>query len=343
MLRALRRGWRRPRWLNRLLYPLSLGYAFAMRLRRIAYRAGILRRHALPVPLIVVGNLSVGGVGKTPLVMELVARLQRRGFAPGVISRGYRRGGGGGGGGRETREVGEHSSAAEVGDEPLLIARRCRAPVAVGASRLRSARWLIEERGCNILVSDDGFQHHALRRDLDIVVVDGERRFGNGWCLPAGPLREPPGALGRADLVVVNGDANDTDEFNMTTRIAHAVCIADGRRRELGEFAGQAVHALAAIGNPRRFFRQLQGYGIDVVAHPFPDHHPFTAADIEGVAAGDDAPLLMTEKDAVKCEPLVDAQLARRCWVAPLRVTLGAGLDAAVFARLDARAGGDRR
>ena len=338
MRRAIQRGWRRRGWLNRLLYPLSLGYAGAVWMRRHAYRIGILRRHKLPVPLIVVGNLSVGGTGKTPLVMELVERLKSRGMTPGVISRGY--------GGRARESVEVCDNAAQVGDEPLLIARRCHVPVAVGRCRVASARLLIRRHRCDIIVSDDGFQHLALRRDLDIVLIDGERRFGNGWCLPAGPLRELPEALRRADIVVVNGAGageGAPGEFGIKTHIDQAVCLGDGRTRDLGEFPGETVHAIAGIGNPERFFRQLEDYDIEVVAHAFPDHHPFTRAEMEAVlaAAADEAAVLMTEKDAVKCEALLTEQQARRCWAVPLRVALHPQLMKAVLARIDADPGTD--
>ncbi len=327
MRRAIQRGWQQPGWINRLLYPLSLGVAALMTARRLAYRLNLRKRHRLPVPLIVVGNLSVGGTGKTPLVMELVEQLKNRGMNPGVISRGYRP--------RaaavaEPRVVREGDTAGLVGDEPLLIFRRCRVPVAVGADRVRSARLLIRAQSCDILLSDDGFQHLALQRDLDIVVVDGERRFGNGWCLPAGPLREPLGTLRHADIVVVNG-ANRAGEFSLSTRIDRAIRIGDGEIRALGEFAGASVHALAAVGNPHRFLAQLRAHGLEVVPHLYPDHHAFTRADLARVLAAGDGAVLMTEKDAVKCAPLPGADL---CWMVPLRVELGADLMAAVCDRL---------
>ena len=333
MLRPLaeliQRGWQRPGWINRLLYPLSVGYAGVMAVRRQAYRCGILKRHKLPLPLIVVGNISVGGAGKTPLLIELVEHLKSRGMAPGVISRGYR--------GRSAcwpREVDEAATAAEVGDEPVLIFRRCRVPVMVGPDRVRSARLLIDTHRCDIILSDDGFQHLALRRDLDIVVLDGERRFGNGWCLPAGPLREPPGALDRAGIIIANGHSR-AGEFAMDTRIDHAVPLGGGAPRALREFAGKTVHAVAGIGNPGRFFRQLEAHGITLVAHEYPDHHIFTAADLAFAATERDMAVLMTEKDAVKCETLVTSgKAAGQFWVIPLRVVLEPGLLTAVFDRI---------
>ncbi len=349
MLSAIQRGWQHPRPLNRLLYPLSLLYASAMQARRQAYRLGVLKSHKLPLPFIVVGNLTVGGVGKTPLLIALVQHLKTRGLAPGVISRGYR--------GRSAawpREVTEHVTAAEVGDEPVLIFQRCQVPVVVGPNRMRSARRLLAKHHCDILLSDDGFQHLALQRDMDIVVVDGERRFGNGWCLPAGPLREPRRALQRATLIVVNqqrAQPTRSGEFAMHTSIEWAVRLGDrgdggggGRQTppqvcKLSDFGGQTVHAVAGLGNPERFFNQLRAHRIQIIAHPYPDHHMFTPADFDFAAAQPNLPVLMTEKDAVKCSPLLasgalTAGAAQRYWKVPLQVRLAPELLSAVRARL---------
>ncbi|MGR3984265.1 MAG: tetraacyldisaccharide 4'-kinase [Gammaproteobacteria bacterium] len=352
MLRALRRGWRRPRWQNRLAYPLSLLYAGLMRARALAYQCGLLRSYRIAAAVIVVGNLTVGGAGKTPLVIALARACKARGMKPGVIARGYRSRGA-----RGAREVADGMSAREVGDEPLLIHQKCRVPVAVGRSRAQSARLLVDKHHCDIVISDDGFQHLALRRDLDIIVIDGERRFGNNWCLPAGPLREPPAALARADLVVVNGARAGAGEFALEARIECAVRMdgddaggddtdgdenasgragADARRsRALGDFAGMRVHAVAGIGNPGRFFRQLRAHGLEVVPHPFPDHHHFAAADLAFAARG--GTVFLTEKDAVKCAPLIAAGAARGAfWTVPLRITPPPELLRAVFERIRA-------
>lgn len=355
MARAIQRGWRRPRLLNRVLYPLSLVYAAAMAARADAYRGGVFARHKLPAPLIVVGNLCAGGTGKTPLVMALAEALHARGLRPGIITRGYKaRPGRPGRPDSWPREARVDADPAEVGDEAALLARRCRAPVFAGPNRRRAAQALLAAHACDILISDDGFQHLQLRRDLDIVVVDARRRFGNGWHLPAGPLRESPAALARADIVVANcGDGGDgagdarPGEFRMQTRIDHAVQLVPcgdgaGAEKPLREFAGPGgragrVHAVAGIGHPARFFRQLRAAGVDAVAHEFPDHHRFTAADFAFAAAGDT--VLMTEKDAVKCRALVAAgKLPGEYWTVPLRVELPGEFFAAVFAHL-ARAG----
>ncbi|HEB97741.1 MAG TPA: tetraacyldisaccharide 4'-kinase [Sedimenticola thiotaurini] len=284
------------------LLPLAGLFCTLAWLRRQAYAAGILRRQRLPVPVIVVGNISVGGVGKTPLVIWLVRHLRRQGWNPGVISRGY-----GGRAGDWPRPVGADSDPAAVGDEPVLIARAAGCPLWVGPDRPEAARRLLAESDVDLLVSDDGLQHYALERDLEIVVIDGGRRLGNRLCLPAGPLREPPGRLRRADLVVVNGPAAP-GEAAMELIPTGLVQLADPRARSgLEDFRGRRVHAVAGIGHPQRFFRLLQRQGLEVIAHPFPDHHPYRPSDL---AFDDGLPILMTGKDAVKCRPFADA----RCW-----------------------------
>lgn len=356
MRRAVMRGWQRPRLLNRLLYPLSLLYAAGMAARRGAYRAGVFKRRRLPAPLIVVGNLCAGGSGKTPLVMALAEALQARGWQPGIITRGYRaRPGGAETWPREARAAAAPAAiaavAAAVGDEAALLARRCAVPVFAGPDRRRAALALLRRHACDLLISDDGFSHLKLRRDLDIVVVDARRRFGNGWRLPAGPLRESPAALSRAGLVVINdsgghgddgGDGNPIarrGEFRMLTRIDRAVQLVQSGdqpapEKPLRDFAAAGrIHAIAGLGDPARFFRQLRAAGVDARAHAFPDHHRFTAADFAFAAAGDE--ILMTEKDAVKCAALA-GELPGRYWAVPLRVALPGEFIDAVCARVAA-------
>jgi tetraacyldisaccharide 4'-kinase len=218
----------------------------------------------------------------------------------------------------------------EVGDEPVILARRTGCPTMVAADRVAAARTLFAH-GAEVILADDGLQHLRLKRDCAIVVVDGSRGFGNGRLLPAGPLREPAAALGRADLVVVNGEAEHRSlagalpAGTLTMRLATQPAVRlDGRGLpcELAAFSGRRVHAVAGIGNPQRFFRELSDHGIEVIAHPFPDHHPFTAREL---AFADDLPILMTEKDAVKCTPFANARL----WCVPV---------SAVFSEADAQA-----
>jgi len=285
--------WYQPHPLSWVLAPAGALFCLLAAARRGVYRLGLMPSHAVPVPVVVVGNITVGGTGKTPLVIWLCERLRRRGYRPGVLIRGY-----GGRSAQWPREVAPDSDPAEVGDEAALLARRAGCPVMAGPDRVASARRLIEARHCDIMVCDDGLQHYRLRRTLEIAVVDGDRRFGNGRCLPAGPLREPLSRLRTADLVIVNGRPGE-DECGVTLVPEGAVSLADPSRiRSLSDFSGTEVLAVAGIGNPERFFRMLEGYGIGVVPRPYRDHHPFTAADSADWA---DRTVLMTEKDAVKC------------------------------------------
>lgn len=270
--------------------PLSFFYAAAMRLRSALYRSGLLRRVVLPVPVIVIGNLSVGGTGKTPLTIAVADALRRRGYRPGVVSRGY------GGSQREPLLLGDAPDPLQVGDEPCLI-RASGVPVAVGRDRPAAARLLLEA-GCHVVIADDGLQHYRLARDVEICVIDGARRFGNGRLLPAGPLREPMRRLQRVDLRVCNGGHPVDGEYPMRLVGGDIVPLSEGQCQSLGTLAGQRVHAVAAIGNPRRFFDSLREAGIDVIEHAFADHHRFVASDLE---FSDDLPVLMTDKDAVKC------------------------------------------
>lgn len=280
-------GTRRGRW----LLPGAWLFGAAAALRRTAYRRGWLASYRSPRAVVVVGNLTVGGTGKTPLVLWLAARLQAAGYAVGIACRGYR--------GRRTgaRLVAASDDPRQVGDEPALLARRGIAAVAVGADRAAAVR-LLEPR-CEVVLCDDGLQHYALARDAEIVVVDGARGFGNGLLLPAGPLREPPWRLRRADVVVVNGPGSDLPgALRMGMEAVQFVNVANGERRPPWSFRGERIKALAGVGHPERFFRLLEKLGAQVERHPLPDHAQPAAAL---AALGDDIPVLMTEKDAVKC------------------------------------------
>lgn len=278
-----------------ILLPLSWLFRLVSRLRYRAYHAGLLTRVKLPVPVIVVGNITVGGTGKTPLVIWLARHLQDLGFKPGIISRGY-----GGQASKWPQPVTPQRDPAMVGDEPVLLASRTGCPVWVGPDRPRTAQMLLGEGDCDILISDDGLQHYALQRDLEIVVVDGNRGLGNGFSLPAGPLRERPDRLGQVDLVIANG-ASELTENHMMLKPGRLINLANPSIQVgLDYFAGQSVHAMAGIGNPERFFDTLRAAGLQLQAQPFPDHHPFTEADIN---PDDELPVILTEKDAVKCAP----------------------------------------
>lgn len=301
--------WYRRSAASRLLMPLSALFFAVVKLRRWLYKVGILKVPRLPVPVVVVGNISVGGTGKTPLVVWLVEFLKKSGFRPGVVSRGY-----GGNVVSQPRRVTAESDPLSVGDEAVLIARRARCPMVVGAKRAEAARALLGFGECDVIVSDDGLQHYALGRDVEIAVIDGVRRLGNGWILPAGPLREPAERLDEVDLVVCNGDPAD-GEFAMQVTGHSAVNLVSLEERPLESFQSASVHALAGIGNPDRFFKLLSRHGIPFDRRIFPDHSVYNEADLRF----DDArPVLMTEKDAVKCAPFADDRL----WYVPVQARL---------------------
>jgi len=287
------------------LLPLSLVYGAASGTRRFLYAKRVRRATRIPCPVVVVGNVSVGGTGKTPLVCWLVAHLVHRGYKPGIVTRGY------GGSSSIVRRIALSDDPALVGDESILLARRTGAPVAIGRDRPAAAHLLVAA-GCDVIVSDDGLQHYALARDCEVIVIDGDRRFGNGWLLPAGPLRETPGRLKAADAVVVNGGrALLKGALSMRLDAKHAVALVGATIRPLSGWAGQAIHAIAGIGHPERFFNMLRARGIEVLGRPLPDHAQLTSEDID---FGDELPVLMTEKDAVKC-----AAFARRQhWYVPV-------------------------
>ncbi len=291
----------RPGVLALALAPLAAMFAVASWARRIGYRLHLLPRQRAAVPVIVVGNIAVGGTGKTPLVIALAARLAARGWHPAVVSRGT--------GGHLTgaRVVTADADPLEVGDEPLLMARRGLV-VAIGRKRIDAARCaLAAHPGCDVLIADDGLQHYAMERDVEVAVVDGARRFGNGWLLPAGPLRERPGRLREVDAVVVNGPPEgdiQTRGYAMHLLPEALVNLADpARTLPVDAFAGTTVHAVAGIGDPGRFFASLRKLGVGVVCHPFPDHHRYRPRDLTFAA---DA-VVMTEKDAVKCMRFAEA------------------------------------
>ncbi len=277
----------------------------------------------LATPVIVVGNITLGGTGKTPLLIALVRHFQARGYRPGVISRGY------GGKARYPYLLTAASLASEAGDEPLEIFRATGAAVCVGPARLASAR-LLEDEGCDLLLSDDGLQHYRLPRDIEIAVVDGQRGLGNGYRLPVGPLREPAARLTCVDWVVVNSPepgfslplSEPLFTIPMTIAAEALVPVSGGQPEPVGAWRGRHAHAVAGIGNPQRFYASLRALGIDVTPHSFPDHYAYRPSDFTFASA---LPLVMTEKDAVKCSAFaqqhwyylrISAQLPELFWQA---------------------------
>ena len=323
--------WERVTPVSALLYPASLMYGAVTAARRAAVAPS-----RLPVPVVVIGNITAGGTGKTPLVLWLAEFLLARGRSPGIVCRGY------GGRLREPRRVLPDSDPLANGDEAVLLARRSGCEVWAGVERVNAARALLDaRRDCDVLLSDDGLQHYRLARDFEVGVVDAARGFGNGWCLPAGPLREPPSRLATVDAVVLNAGAGSAPHpsvgmippaparYAMTLDGREFYSVLDpGQRADPDRFRGKRLHAVAGIGDPQRFFRHLQDLRLDFTAHPFPDHHPFTAPDIE--CAGAEA-VLMTEKDAVKCLPFAD----ERHWALPVDAQVDPALGEQILRKLD--------
>lgn len=298
------------RWIQRTWYeggksyvallPLAGLYWLIIESRRLLYHTGVLRAWRANVPVIVVGNITAGGTGKTPVTIWLAQVLRQHGFAPGIVSRGY-----GGSRSGASMRVDSESDPAVVGDEPVLIARRTGCPVVVDADRARAVAMLLAD-GVDLIIADDGLQHYALDRDYEICVVDGERGTGNGLLLPAGPMRESVARIEQVDQVLVNGHlrqdlagmpagVQNAIEFDL---VANDVCRLNGSlARPIDRFAGTTVHAVAAIGNPVRFFDLLRSHGIQVIEHAFPDHATIPRAELD---FEDQFDVLMTEKDAVK-------------------------------------------
>ncbi len=309
------------RWLW-LLWPLSLLFAVLSGLRRWLYRIDVFASYRPPVPVIVVGNITVGGSGKTPLVTWLADYLCAQGYRPGIVSRGY-----GGKAKQWPQPVTADSDPQLVGDEAVLLAGRTNCPMMVGPDRAAAVRKLLAENDINVIISDDGMQHYALARDIEIAVVDGQRRFGNGLCLPAGPLRESASRLKKVSFIVSNGIPH-SGEWAMKLHGDEAVSLRNGSRRKLSEFSDLPVHAVAGIGNPARFFDFLRENGLEPICHPFSDHHPYEAGDLEFAGANQ---VMMTEKDAVKYRPFT----GDRHWFIPVTASLPDAFGPKVTAALE--------
>lgn len=291
--RWLQDSWYDEMYISSAIMPLSMLYDDAMRFRQFLYKIGLKKKTKLAVPVIIVGNITVGGTGKTPLVICLARLLREEGYKPGIISRGY-------GGNAETwpQKVDKNSDPSQVGDEAVLMATRTDCPIAVGPERAEAAQLILDNAECDIILSDDGLQHYALERDIEIAVIDGTRRFGNGYTLPAGPLREPISRLQTVDLVIVNGNAEEENEFSMAIEGDFAVNLVTREEKYLTDFSHAECHAIAGIGNPKRFFDSLESKNISFDSLALADHHEFSVDDI---SFNDDLAVLMTEKDAVKC------------------------------------------
>jgi tetraacyldisaccharide 4'-kinase len=323
--------WERITPVSVLLYPLSLAFRAAVAARRAAYRAGLLATVRLPVPVVVVGNIAVGGAGKTPLVLWLAAFLRERGRNPGIVSRGY------GGTSSGPAPVPAGGDPGRYGDEPVLIAQRSGCPVWIGADRAAAGRALLAAHpGCDVIVSDDGLQHYRLERDVEIAVFyTGATR--NVWMLPAGPLREHGKRLSEVDAIVIHESPAAAAVFAFNAPPAFSMklegdtfynLLNPGSSADADRFRNRNVHAIAGIGYPQRFFEHLQRLGIAFTAHAFPDHHAYRAQEV--AFPGADA-VLMTEKDAVKCLPYAD----EHHWALRVDASVDAGLGELTLRKLN--------
>jgi tetraacyldisaccharide 4'-kinase len=292
------------------LAPFSWLFCAIVKVRQRAYRHGLLTRQKFPIPVIIAGNITIGGTGKTPLVIWLGQFLKKQGFKPGIVSRGY-----GGRAEKWPQLVYPDSEPNIVGDEALLLARHSGCPVVVAPKRIKAVQTLLENDGCDLIISDDGLQHYALHRDIEIAVLDDIRRYGNKRCLPAGPLREPMTRLKQIDFIVTKGAAL-SQEFSMQYDLKPLQRVIDDNvSQSLAELRGQTVHAVAGIGHPAKFFTRLRDNGLKLRSHEFPDHHYYSQTDIH---FNDDKPVIMTEKDAVKCRHFAGPQH----WYLPIEARL---------------------
>lgn len=295
--------WLETRWYQKrpaplFLRPLEWLYRTVSDGKRQGYVTGSKEVFRPRVPVIIVGNITVGGTGKTPVVLWLIEKLKAAGYKPGVVSRGY-----GAKAPRYPYAVTKDTLPAEGGDEPCMLVRRSGCPLVVDPDRPAAVQYLLEQFDCDLVISDDGLQHYALGRDIELVVIDGRRGVGNGHCLPAGPLREPVERLDDVDFVISNGEGeNGFDAISMGLAPTAFVALDGSKRIAVDQWQEKRVHAVAGIGNPARFFDTLRlAAGIEPLEHPFADHHPYVLSDLQ---FSESLPLVMTEKDAVKVSHL---------------------------------------
>lgn len=304
------------------LMPLAWLYRWITNRKRQQYLRSSDLSYRAPCPVIVVGNVTVGGTGKTPLTLYLIKLLQQMGYQPGIVSRGYK---------SEAAEyphmVSPEDSPRVAGDEPLMLSQLSAVPVCIDANRPRAIQKLLQDNAVNIVISDDGLQHYAMARDIELVVVDGERGYGNGYCLPVGPLRESLERLTGEELIVVNGPGV-VDGYTMNLKPESFTNLATNSVLPLNAFEGRVAHVYAAIGNPGRFYAALEALGVTVLAKDLSDHHGYSESDFDQI--GDDEIIIMTEKDAVKCRAFAD----QRFWCLPVEAQLPEAFDLAFVARL---------
>ncbi|MGJ3354388.1 tetraacyldisaccharide 4'-kinase [Providencia sp. Je.9.19] len=307
----IERIWSGRSWLYILLLPLSILYGLITAVRHLGYKTGLFRSWQAPIPVVIVGNLTAGGNGKTPVVIWLVESLTKEGYRVGVVSRGY--------GGKSEHYpllLDDQTTTASAGDEPVLIWHRTKSPVAVAPKRSDAIKALLANNSLDVIITDDGLQHYALKRDYEIVVIDGQRRFGNGWWLPAGPMRERAGRLKSVNAQIVNGGSPKGNEVLMSLEGDIAVNLVSGKRCPVNQL--QSVIAMAGIGHPPRFFNSLQSKGLNVIkTYAFSDHQPYDQQQLASLTNLNEC-LLMTEKDAVKCQSFAQANW----WYLPVQAQL---------------------
>lgn len=324
----LQRQWQNTTLWHTLLIPISWLFGSVSSLRRVFYKLGLFRQHRLSVPVIIIGNISVGGTGKTPFVIWLAEQLRAAGYHPGIISRGY------GGSATLPQTVTVHSDPHLAGDEPLLLAQRVSCPIWIGRNRPATGRALLTAHPeVDILISDDGLQHYALARDLEMIVIDSARGFGNAQLIPAGPLREPVTRLRQADAIIINQTGSTHSSIPVLSNVysmhlnGHTFTnlLHPERLAIAADFQQETVHALAGIGHPQRFFDQLDAMGMNVIPHAFPDHYPYQASDLNFPGI-----IIMTEKDAVKCQAFATEAM----WALPVQSELPVELLPYLLAKL---------
>jgi len=317
-------------WITFLLLPFSWLFRLLVAIRYWLYQFHLKKKTYFNVPVIVVGNMTVGGTGKTPFVIWLANQLQKKGYRPGIVSRGV--------GGKQYAQpywVDAYSDPKEVGDEAVLLAKRAHCPMIVCIDRVAAVKTLLQKTNCNIVISDDGLQHYRLGREMEIVIVDGAREFGNGQLLPAGPLREPLGRLQKVDWIVINGNSdlrhpvlqsNTLVKMNLSGDILWSM-VEPHKKISLDQLHQKTVHVVAGIGHPQRFFSALRDRHIEVIEHIFPDHYLYQRQDIY---FEDDLPVIMTEKDAVKCVEFAD----KRHWYLPVEAQMDLTVEEMICKRL---------
>lgn len=321
-MKSLVESWYSNCWWSSLLWPLEKLFSILIKTRKWLYSHKIFKTYKLNVPVVVVGNITVGGTGKTPLVIYLAKILQEKGYRPGIVSRGYR------GKTKAVVVVSPQSDPHLVGDEAVLISKRTRCPMVVSKNRVSGAKYLERYHKVDIILSDDGLQHYALHRDLEIVVIDGKRRFGNERLLPSGPLREPISRLETVDIRVCNGEVDSALEYSMCYKFGKIYSLSyPDKTLPIDYFKKITVHAIAGIGNPQRFFDQLESEDIKIIQHPFPDHYVYNHMDISFI---DSKPVLLTEKDAVKCKKFSNT----KHWVVTIDAKLDQEFDHKFFTKL---------